>query len=218
MSRLSSSSTFSTEHREIIMARVILAAVLALIFASTVTAAKQYEVLAGEKGNRVVFVSKAPVESFEGKTGQVSGRFDIDPIQLRDSVQIRIEVDLASLDTGIGLRNKHMRENHLETDRFPKAVFTAGRILSSSTPSLAEGQSARVRLAGLMSLHGVTRGVEYEVDLRMDQVGDLTVMSEFTVKLSDYEIKRPKFLVMKLADEQVVRVSLIAHPVSEGGK
>jgi polyisoprenoid-binding protein YceI len=191
--------------------------VLALALASSVTMAKQYEVVAGEKANRVVFISKAPVESFEGRTHQVSGRFDIDPSRLGDSVHVRIEVDLASLDTGIGLRNKHMRENHLETDTFPKAVFTGGRILSSSTPSLVEGQGTRVRLAGLMSLHGVTREVEYDVALSLDQAGDLTVMSEFTIKLSDYDIKRPKFLVMKLADEQVVRVSLIAHPVSEGG-
>jgi polyisoprenoid-binding protein YceI len=200
------------------MPRVIIVAILALTFASSATVAKQYEVLAGERGNRVVFVSKAPVESFEGKTDQVSGRFDIDPTRLGDSVRVEIEVDLASLDTGIGLRNKHMRENHLETDRFPKAVFTAGRILSSSASSLAEGQSTRVRLAGLMSLHGVTREVEYDVELSMDQAGMLAVMSEFTVKLSDYDIKRPKFLIMKLADEQVVKVSLIAHPISEGGK
>ena len=31
-------------------------------------------------------------------------------------------------DTGIGMRNTHMRENHLETETYPVATFTGGRI------------------------------------------------------------------------------------------
>ena len=153
------------------------------------------------------------MESFEGRTDQVSGRFTINPEHLGDAIQVRIEVELASLDTGIGLRNRHMRDNHLETELYPQAVFTAGRVISTSAPSLTAGQRAKVRLAGQMTLHGVSREVVYDVDVGMDSTDTLTVNGEFTIKLSDYKIKRPKFLVVKLADEQIVRISLVAHQV-----
>ncbi|MBK9304990.1 MAG: YceI family protein [bacterium] len=58
-----------------------------------------------------------------------------------------MDVDLAALDTGIGLRNRHMRENHLETDRFPQAVFRGARILKPGRPPLF-GRRQRGRRGG----------------------------------------------------------------------
>ncbi len=164
----------------------------------------------------MVFESKAPLESFKGKTDRIAGSFVTDLAQLVDSLRFRIEVDLTSLDTGIGLRNQHMRDNHLETDRFPAAVFSGGRIVSTTSPSLKPGTTAKIRLAGDMHLHGITRAVEMDVELVLDQSGILQVTSQFSIYLSDYDIKRPQFLVMKLADDQKVNVKFRAHPVAAG--
>ena len=65
-------------------------------------------------------------------------------------------------------------------------------------------------LDGELDLHGVRREVAYEISLDYKIDGTLKVETEFIVKLSDHEIKRPRFLVMKLADEQKVRVRLRA--------
>ena len=183
---------------------------------STATAAPtEFIVTPGTDGNEVVFESKATLESFKGKTKRVSGTITADLSDLTDTVAVRIAVDLASFDTGIGKRNGHMRDNHLETDQYPEAVFTADRIIATSATALGLGQTATVRLAGSMDLHGVVRDGEYEVELTLDDSGVLLVAAEFVVSLEGHAIKRPKFLILKLADEQKISVALRATP-SEG--
>ena len=40
-----------------------------------------------------------------------------------DGTTLKITVPLAGLQTGIGLRDKHMREKYLQVDKFPDAVL-----------------------------------------------------------------------------------------------
>ena len=159
-------------------------------------------------GSTVVFTSKAPMESFDGRTDQISGHLTCTPGDLGEAVDLRMVVDLKSLDTGISLRNNHMRKNHLETDTYPEAVFTAGSVVAGGPATLAVGATVSLKLAGTFDLHGVAREVEIPADVTMTAAGDLEVEARFEVKLSDHDIKRPKFLVMKLADEQAVVVKL----------
>src|SRR5262249_19863863 len=82
--------------------------------------------------SKVVFVSKAPTETFEGKTNIMRGTLTLDPGAIGDTITVHLEVDLASLDTGKKMRNQHMREEHLETDKYPKAIFDGAAVLSPS--------------------------------------------------------------------------------------
>jgi polyisoprenoid-binding protein YceI len=154
--------------------------------------------------NRVRFVSDAPLEDFEGVTGRIDGFVYLGGEGLRAGTDLgasefHFEVDLASLDTGIGLRNRHMRERYLETDRFPFAAFT-GRItfLERVSPG-----SFRVVAAGDLSIHGVDRGREVEcgvgpVNSGSHELEDLRVRCSFTVALSDHGIPIPRFLFMRI--------------------
>lgn len=163
------------------------------------------------KGQEVVFESKAPMESFEGRTDQASGTIAADLANLAAGCEVRIAVDLASLKTGIGMRDTHMRERHLETEKHPQAVFTGSKVVAATPTALAPGGTARVTVAGSFDLHGVSREVELPVDLALAADGTLTVRAQFTVLLTDHQIDRPKVLMLKLADEQQVRVSLTAR-------
>jgi polyisoprenoid-binding protein YceI len=187
-----------------------LAAVLAVSVAAAVHAADY--VLVPGAGSTVSFESKAPVESFRGETRTVGGRIGADLGHLTGEIAVSIEVDLASLDTGIGLRNRHMRENHLETARFPQAVFRGARILAASPDSLIPGGSCEVDVAGELDLHGVVKPMTCHARLDLSRDGVLTVATDFPVRLSDHAIPRPGFLTMKLADEQRVSLRLVARP------
>ena len=90
----------------------------ALVVCAAPARAATYVVKPGS-GTQVVFTAKATTETFEGRTDRMEGRLDVDPASVGDSVTVHLEVDLASLDTGSKMRNKHMRENHLETAKFP---------------------------------------------------------------------------------------------------
>jgi polyisoprenoid-binding protein YceI len=181
--------------------------------------AERYTVVPGEP-NSVKFVSKAPMETVEGRTRQASGTIDVDPDNLADSVGVRVEVDLASLDTGIGLRNQHMRENHLETDSYPKVVFRGARVAEAESRTLAPGRTVKILLEGDFDLHGVVRRMLVPVQVTRTEHGGrpaLRVRAEFAVKLSDHKIARPSFLVMKLDETQRITVDLVAVASGGGG-
>ena len=175
-------------------------------------AAERFVITPGSKDNLVKFESHAPMESFEGKTRSVVGELEFDPADLPDSAVVRIEVDLADLDTGIGIRNRHMRKNHLETDEYPKAVFRGGRILDPSATALGP-EPVTLKLAGTFELHGITRDITVDAEITRNEDGSIHVVSRFEVKLSDYEISRPKFLMLKLDEVQKITIDVKAVPM-----
>ena len=122
--------------RRIAIPSLIAALALALV---AVAGAETWTV---SDGSEVIFRSEAPMESFEGKTDRISGHVTCLPADLESELDLRFAVDLASIDTGIGMRNTHMRERHLETDQYPEAVFTAGEIRTMSLPELTVGEPA----------------------------------------------------------------------------
>ncbi len=191
-----------------------LGALLALaLLCPAIASGATYGFEPGQKGNLVTFLSKAPLESIEGKTDQVEGTIDVDLADLGDSASVRVTVDLASLDTGISMRNEHMRDNHLQTDEYPTAVFEGGRLSDLSAKSLAPGGEVTGKISGVFHLHGVTRPLEAQLKLTREDGESGTVLRvhvTFGVKLSDYAIKRPQFLVMKLSDLQKITVNVVA--------
>ncbi|MBM3320000.1 MAG: YceI family protein [Candidatus Eisenbacteria bacterium] len=189
-------------------------AVLVLTLLAPGAFAERFEIRSGEEENLVRFRSSAPLESFDGKTRAVSGWIRADLPALSESVVVFVEADLATLDTGIDLRNAHMRENHLHTDDFPKAVFRGGRIVDPIEGSWDSEGRARFSLAGMFSLHGVTRPLAVPVEIRRGKNGSLLIETAFEIRLSDFEIPRPQFLLLRLNEVQRVHVRIVAHPLA----
>src|SRR5262249_39436657 len=163
--------------------------------------------------SKVVFTSKAPTETFQGKTNRMEGTLTLDPTAVGDSITVHLEVDLASLDTGKKMRNQHMREEHLETDKYPKAIFDGAAVLSPSAAKLEPGKAAQFEIEGTFALHGVTRRLRCPAEATFTPAGKggtIAFKAEFPVALPDYKITRPEFLFLKLAEVQQVTVSGVA--------
>jgi polyisoprenoid-binding protein YceI len=156
--------------------------------------------------NTVRFISRASIEEFEGVTDQIDGYVLLDGPTLTgetggDETELYLEVDLASLDTGIGLRNRHMRNNYLEVEDFPYASYS-GAIVRSDP--MAEG-GHRVTSRGSFTVHGVSRDMEIPCDVT--SAGDVyRATCSFQVLLSDHDIEIPRIMFLKLANE--IRVEL----------
>jgi len=194
-----------------------LACLLALALAASAARAERFVVAPGDEQN-VKFESKAPVETFGGKTKQVEGAIDLDPAQLGDSLAAEIRVDLRALDTGIALRNRHMCENHLECAKYPTATFTGGRIAKASATALAPGHQVTFDLVGTLDLHGVRKPMTVPVEVMLEEASGarlLRVATRFQVKLRDHGIARPKMLVMKLDEVQRLDIALVARTRKE---
>jgi polyisoprenoid-binding protein YceI len=114
-------------------------------------------------------------------------------------------VDLRTLDTGIALRNEHLRDNYLEVNNGPgfDTATLAGIDLTGFQPDAPNGKGS---FTGLLTLHGVTRTVTGAVNVR--QAGaSLRVKASFPVNLSDYSIRKPRYLGVGVKDTIQVEVA-----------
>jgi polyisoprenoid-binding protein YceI len=174
--------------------------------------AQEYQVHL-QRENRARFVSDAPLEDFQGVTDRIDGFLYLAGEGLSSSSELEesefyFEVDLASLDTGIGLRNRHMRRNYLETDEHPFASYS-GRV--TRLDEVVEGGGFRASLSGVFTVHGLEREREIECTARPDR-GDLHVRCDFQVSLSDHDIPIPKLMFMKIDEVMEVEVDFFLTP------
>lgn len=176
-----------------------------------------------DKGrDRASFTSDAPLELIDGATSKVSGKISIDDnFDLTKPCTATFDVDLASIDTGIGLRNEHMRENFLETKKYPKASFVLKK-LEKGPKKLESGKKVTVKATGDFSLHGKTVTKSLPVDLlymrkcpqtetKRPGCDLIQITAKFSVPFQDHAIKRPEAVFQKLADSVIVTVSATAY-------
>lgn len=190
------------------MSRTLITFALALMLAVPALAT-EYRVKAGAP-NQVKFVSKAATETFEGKTDKIEGHITFDPASAVDTVTVHLDVDMKSLDTGIGKRNTHMQENHLECDKYPKATFKGASVVGPKGAVLETGKTVTFECEGDFTLHGVTKRLRVNVDVTPRDQKTLAFKTSFKVPLADYNISRPKFLFLKLGEVQEVNVEGVA--------
>ena len=183
----------------------------ALLLAHAASAHAATFVVKPGAGTQVVFTSKATTETFEGRTDKMEGRISVDPAAVGDSVTVHLEVDLASLDTGSKMRNKHMRENHLETSKFPKAIFDGATLVQGGGVKLENGKPIKFEAEGTFTVHGVSKRLRCNAEVTWTGTA-LAFQATFAVALPDHQIKRPEILFLKLAEVQQLRVSATATP------
>ncbi len=150
--------------------------------------------------NLIRFESKAPLETVAGTTRQVSGTVKLDPANLSAGVSADLRVEAATIKTGNGTRDGHMRNNHLHTDQYPDILFVLEN--AAFDGALESGQTREFKVPGKFTLHGVTHDIEAPTKVTLDESGGkrLHIVSNFQVKLADYEIPRPQFLIILQAD------------------
>jgi polyisoprenoid-binding protein YceI len=191
------------------MNRLLLLA--ALLCQAVAGYAGEWQVDTKAKENQVEFTSAVAGFSFSGTTGQIDGFIYWEGEELfAPNNQLLFEVELNSLDTGIGKRDRDLRKV-LETDKWPKAVFT-GRIVHHE-PVDSTVAAYRVRARGTMSLHGVDREMELPGTLVVAE-GSSKVTSDFTLKLADFEIEAPSLAAfIKVSQEIALKVSFYMNHV-----
>jgi len=152
------------------------------------------------KGGKVIFLSKAALSEFTGESEQLNGLINLDK-NLLD-----FYIDLNTLKTGIGLRDRHMRENYLETKKYPFAEFT-GKM--KPMPGSVDGQKMEVTAIGIFKIHGVEKEIEVKGFLTKINAEQFSLEASFKVLLGDYKIDIPKVMFYELAEEQEVSITAI---------
>ncbi|SDZ52246.1 MULTISPECIES: YceI family protein [Rhodonellum] len=149
-----------------------------------------------DKG-RAEFLSKAALNEFTGVSDDLNGLLDFE----KNSFDFFI--DLNTLKTGIGLRDRHMRENYLETKKYPFAEFT-GKI--NEQVKLEKGQSKLLNATGTFKIHGKEKNMVVPGKITWISDSEIQLEATFKILLSDYNIAIPSVIFYELSEEQTISI------------
>lgn len=91
-----------------------------------------------------------------GRFAAWSGAIQLDDADLTRS-SVAVEIDAASIDTGVADRDKHLRSaDFLDVEQFPKLSFQSKRV--------EKVDDERYRVHGELTIHGVTREVVLDTE------------------------------------------------------
>lgn len=114
-----------------------------------------------------------------------------------------LELPLSQLSTGIDLRDKHMKEKYLETDKYPKALL---KLKPFALPKLEENSPAvNIPFEGDLTLHGVTNPVKGSADVSYKNK-EYSIAAQYSLHLSDFKVEIPSYMGIKVADDVTVNV------------
>lgn len=101
------------------------------------------------------------------------------------------------------LMQEHFNESYMESEKYPKATLKAkiDGVRDWTKPATYKGA-----IKGQMEIHGVKKDLTVPATITVNKDGSVTVESEFSVRTSDYGIKIPTLVLMKVAEVVTVTV------------
>ena len=140
--------------------------------------------------------------SFEAKTTAMSGSVTPDA---GGAVKGTFAVELMKLETGISLRDRHLRNNYLEVQK--GADFAVAKFDNIKIQKL----SGKTTFSGTLTLHGQQRDISGTAELQQDGKS-YKVDASFPLKISAFQIPEPTYLGVGVSDDINVHVVLTAAP------
>lgn len=151
-----------------------------------------YAKLAGS-GGEVSFTAVGPGGlKIVGNTSQITVK--------EDGANVIVSVPLATLDTGIAIRNKHMKEKYLETDKFPNAELTVAR------GAVKEGSGSA---QGTIKIHGQSKPVTFSYNAKKNGAA-FAVDGSMHVNIKDFGIDVPSYLGVTVKPDVDIAVKFSA--------
>jgi polyisoprenoid-binding protein YceI len=178
-----------------------------LLAAATVHAQSRTYVITKGGNNIAQFHAEDTYDSFDGKTSDVNGTIVADPAN-PSAANVQININIDSLDTGVSLRNKEMRERYLETTKFGTSTFKSISVAGSA--SIAPNVPADINVTGDLTLHGVTKRMTIPVRVVLIPDGRIHATTNFKIHMPDYAITVPHNVLVTVNDEVPVHLDVFA--------
>jgi hypothetical protein len=144
--------------------------------------------------SRVWITGASNIRRFSCRANEISGTLDLHARATRersfggdnrsDAPSLRVMVN--AVDCGIGAMSRHLRET-LNSDRFSAIEFH----LTTYEVDLT-ARTAIARLIGSVSIHGVRRPVETMAVVRAGSSGEVHVIGDYVIRMSDFGVVPPR--------------------------
>ena len=153
--------------------------------------------------------SKAAFEPIKAKNNSSISAINVSNGNIAALIKIK------DFEFRLGLMQEHFNENYLESYKYPKSTFegnielSTGSIFDGNTEifnyNLVDENFMDIIIKGQLTIKGVTKDIIATGKIKKIE-NDLNLISSFSVKLSDFNIKIPKVVFMKI--DEVVKINL----------
>jgi len=156
------------------------------------------QIYSGQKG-KTRLRGEAPQEIIVAESASLVGKLDV------ASKKFNFKQSLNQFSFSQGeLQKKHAEESYFEVKKFPNATFT-GDIINDI--NLGTNGVYNVTAKGRFSMHGIEKDMKIPAVITVSD-GKITVAAKFNIYLSDYNIKIPRLVSLKVSQEFSVDLSL----------
>lgn len=170
-----------------------------LLLVTTVSQAQVYQTTSAS----AYFKSDAPLELIEAKSQRLRGAINPQKKAFAFTLPISTFEGFNS-----ALQQEHFNENYLESHLYPNATFT-GRIIEDL--DFSKDGTYTIRAKGRLNIHGIEQERIIKSELKIED-GKFFVTSDFTILLEEHQIRIPKIVYQKIAEEIAVHIEAIFEP------
>ena len=176
-----------------------------LLFSITISAQKYYT----KTGITEFDGSKAAFEPIKAKNNSSISAINVSNGNIAALIKIK------DFEFRLGLMQEHFNENYLESYKYPKSTFEGN--IELSTGSIFDGKTEifdyglvdenfmDIIIKGQLTIKGVTKDIIATGKIKKIE-NDLNLISSFSIKLSDFNVRIPKVVFMKI--DEVVKINL----------
>jgi len=196
------------------MTKTKLLVMLAVLFSATALFAQERVFQLDPAKSEVDFTLGDILHTVHGKFQLQSGVLRFDPAAGTASGELI--VDATSGNSGSNARDRKMKKEVLETQRFPTIVFTPQKVIGTVPSSGA----AQVQLQGVMTLHGEQHPMTIVVPVQVN--GDTaSALVHFDVPYVKWGLKDPSTLFLRVSKDvqiDVHAVGTLTTPTASDGR
>jgi polyisoprenoid-binding protein YceI len=141
-------------------------------------------------------IGKPSMLKIHGESKQTSGTVS----HAGNTLSGKLEIPLDSFETGMAVRNEHLKNKVFEVSKYQKAILTISKLV------LPEGKTGEIKnlpFEGTLNLHGVEKPVTGTANITADK--EVAFEASFSVKLTDFNIPPPEFMGMTIQNEVKVK-------------
>ena len=165
--------------------------------------------------NQASFFSTTPLEDITGVSNAVMGKvtFNVGDVK---SLKGSISIPIASIKTGIDLRDEHLRsDNWLDAESYPEIIFMIKKV---GDVKVTADNKLVAKVTGDFTAHGVTKEVVADVTMTyLDESeqtkerapGDLLgIQATFNIVLSDYDVEN-MVVGQKVSEDIEISINIV---------
>jgi polyisoprenoid-binding protein YceI len=145
----------------------------------------------------ISYYGRHPAHNWTGVSKEIKGSFIFDKDNPTAS-NVDLFVPVFSFDSKNSNRDSNMLDV-IEDYFYPTVSFTSSGIIK---------QENQYYIKGLLFFHGIKKEITIPVNFTLDDK-KIKVDADFSISLTDYKIKRPSLLTIKMKDDIAIKFFLV---------